>query len=117
MTPSQFQYLSTQRVAEFIGDSAGVNRLLGTLKETLDNDLPALRQRLDQGDIQGVNDLLHQFKGFAPVFCVDALVEQVVRVESISKNATVDELRSALLPLLEQLAVLKAEVDRQLAGA
>jgi hypothetical protein len=29
----------------------------------------------------------------------------------------VDELRSALLPLLEQLAVLKAEVDRQLAGA
>ena len=117
MTTSQFQYLSTQRAAEFIGDSAGVNRLLGTLKETLDNDLPALRQRMDQVDIQGVNDLLHQFKGFAPVFCVDALVDEVVRVEAMSKNASAAELRSALLPLLERLAVLNAEVDRQLAGA
>ena len=116
MTSSQFQYLSTQRAAEFIGDSTGVKRLLGTLKETLHNDLPALRQRLDQDDTQGVNDLLHQFKGFAPVFCVDALVEQVIRVEAISKNASMDELRSALLPLLEQLDVLKAEVERELAG-
>jgi hypothetical protein len=37
------------------------------LKTTLDADLPALNERLAAGDVQGVNDLLHQFKGFAPV--------------------------------------------------
>ena len=114
MTTDPFQYLNTQRAAEFIGDSAGVNRLLATLKATLDADLPTLRQRLADGDSQGVNDLLHQFKGFAPVFCVDSLVELVVQVEALSKQAPIETLQTAMTPLLEQLTVLQSEVQRQL---
>jgi HPt (histidine-containing phosphotransfer) domain-containing protein len=116
MTTDPFQYLNTQRTAEFIGDSAGVNRLLATLKATLDADLPTLRQRLADGDSQGVNDLLHQFKGFAPVFCVDSLVELVVQVEALSKQATIETLQAAMTPLLEQLTVLQSEVQRQLSS-
>jgi HPt (histidine-containing phosphotransfer) domain-containing protein len=114
MTSDPFQYLSTQRAAEFIGDSAGVNRLLATLKTTLDTDLPTLRQRLADGNTQGVNDLLHQFKGFAPVFCVDSLVELVVQVEAMSKQASLKALEEAMEPLLNQLTALQAEVNRQL---
>jgi HPt (histidine-containing phosphotransfer) domain-containing protein len=114
MTTDAFQYLNTQRAAEFIGDSAGVNRLLATLKTTLDADLPTLRQRLADGNTQGVNDLLHQFKGFAPVFCVDILVELVVHVEALSKQASLEALQQAMAPLLIQLGALQAEVDRQL---
>jgi HPt (histidine-containing phosphotransfer) domain-containing protein len=114
MTFNQFQYLSTQRAAEFIGDTAGVNRLLATLKTTLDSDLPTLRQCLADGNIQGVNDLLHQFKGFAPVFCVDSLVDLVVKVEALSKQASHEALEQAMVPLLDQLTVLQAEVNRQL---
>ena len=114
MTTDAFQYLSTQRAAEFIGDSAGVNRLLATLKATLDADIPTLRQRLADGNTQGVNDLLHQFKGFAPVFCVDSLVELVVHVEALSKQASLEALKHAMAPLLIQLSALQAEVDRQL---
>lgn len=116
MTTDQFRYLSTQRAAEFIGDSDAVNHLLGTLKTTLDNDLPLLRKRMAEGNTQGVNDLLHQFKGFAPVFCVDSLVELVNRVESLSKHAPIESLNQALAPLLDQLSVLQNEVDRQLAA-
>jgi HPt (histidine-containing phosphotransfer) domain-containing protein len=114
MTTDPFQYLNTQRAAEFIGDSAGVNRLLATLKATLDTDLPALRQRLADGNTQGVNDLLHQFKGFAPVFCVDSLVELVVHVEALSKHASPEALQQAMTPLLAQLTSLQVEVERQL---
>jgi len=114
MTTDQFHYLSTQRAAEFIGDSAGVNHLLSTLKTTLDADLPALNERLAAGDVQGVNDLLHQFKGFAPVFCVDSLVELVVSVEAMSKQGPIEQLRTAMAPLMAQLTALQAEVDRQL---
>lgn len=114
MNSDQFHYLSTQRAAEFIGDSAGVNHLLSTLKTTLDNDLPTLSERLAAGDTQGVNDLLHQFKGFAPVFCVDSLVELVVSVEAMSKQAPIEQLRAAMAPLMVQLTALQAEVDRQL---
>lgn len=116
MTSDQFQYLSTQRAAEFIGDSAALHRLLGTLKTTLATDLPTLRKLLADGDTQGVNDLLHQFKGFMPVFCVDSLVELVVKVEAMTQNATVKELQQAMAPLLDQLSSLQAEVDRQLSA-
>lgn len=114
MISAPYRYLSTERAAEFIGDAAGVNRLLSTLKDTLDADLPKLRQRLAEGDTQGVNDLLHQFKGFAPVFCVDSLVELVVHVEALSKQAPIETLQTAMTPLLEQLTVLQSEVQRQL---
>ena len=114
MTSSQFQYLSVERAAEFIGDHTGVNRLLITLKETLDSDLPAIQQRLDKGDRQGVNDLLHQFKGFAPVFCTDDLVQRVVEVEAFSKSASIEDLRAAMSTLMDQLLTLQAEVHLQL---
>lgn len=114
MTSVPFHYLNTQRVAEYIGDPAGVGRLLVTLKSTLNTDLPTLRQRLADGDTQGVHDLLHQFKGFAPVFCVDSLVELVVQVEALSKQATAEALQQSMAPLLIQLTALQGEVDRQL---
>jgi HPt (histidine-containing phosphotransfer) domain-containing protein len=76
--------------------------------------LPTLRQRLADGNTQGVNDLLHQFKGFAPVFCVDSLVDLVVQVEAMSKQASLTALEEAMEPLLNQLTALQAEVNRQL---
>jgi HPt (histidine-containing phosphotransfer) domain-containing protein len=114
MTSAPHRYLSTERAAEFVGDAAGVNRLLSTLKNTLDTDLPKLRQRLADGDTRGLNDMLHQLKGFVPVFCVDSLVDRVVEVEALSKHAPIEALAKAMPPLLEELSVLKSEVERQL---
>jgi HPt (histidine-containing phosphotransfer) domain-containing protein len=114
MTTAAPAYLSTDKTAAFIGTSAGVTRLLNTLKDTLDTDLPQLRLRLAAGDVKGVNDLLHQFKGFVPVFCVDSLVDLVCQVEALGQQAPIASLQSAMVPLLEQLTVLHGEVQRQL---
>ena len=103
-------YLSIERAMEFIGDANGVLSLLKTLQQTLSDDLPRLQDLLDKGDVYASNRILHQLKGFTPVFCVDSLVELVVEVEGMSKHAEPRELRTAYALLAPQLEALRQEV-------
>jgi len=103
-------YLSVERAMEYIGDAHGVLALLTTLHQTLGEDLPRIQALLDQGDMDGVNRLLHQLKGFTPVFCVDSLVALVVQVEHLSKHGDPAEIRAAYNGLAPQLAQLPTEV-------
>ena len=121
MTPLDFMssstsptYLSVERAMEFIGDANGVLTLLKTLHQTLGEELPRIQAMLDQGDLHGANRLLHQLKGFTPVFCVDSLVEEVVSVEHLSKHAEPSDVRSAYMRLAPQLATLRSEVAQHL---
>ncbi len=103
-------YLSIERAMEFIGDAKGVLTLLKTLQQTLSDDLPRLQELLDKGEVYAANRILHQLKGFTPVFCVDSLVELVVKVEGMSKHADASEVRSAYAQLSPQLEALRQEV-------
>lgn len=107
-------YLSVDRAMEFIGDANGVLSLLKTLHQTLSDDLPRLQECLDKDDVYGANRVLHQLKGFTPVFCVDSLVEHVVTVEAMSKHAEAGELRQAYSLLAPQLETLRSEVAEHL---
>lgn len=107
-------YLSVDRAMEFIGDANGVLSLLKTLHQTLSDDLPRLQEFLDKDDVYGANRVLHQLKGFTPVFCVDSLVEHVVKVEEMSKHAEASELRAAYSQLAPQLESLRLEVIEHL---
>ena len=107
-------YLSVERAIDFIGDEAGVRTLLNTLHQTLGDDLPRIAAHLEAGDVASANFLLHQLKGFAPVFCVDRLVELVVQVEHLSKTGAASEVRAAYNVLAPQLAQLREEVATHL---
>lgn len=107
-------YLSIERAMEFIGDANGVLSLLKTLQQTLSDDLPRLQELLDKGEVYAANRILHQLKGFTPVFCVDQLVERVVQVEGMSKHAESGELRTAYAQLAPQLEALRQEVIEHL---
>ena len=109
-TAPQPIYLSIARAMEFIGDANGVLSLLKTLQQTLSDDLPRLQAFLDQEDVYSANRILHQLKGFTPVFCVDSLVEKVVLVESLSKHSEAQDLRLAYKELAPQLEALRLEV-------
>ena len=104
------EFLSIDRAMEFIGDKQGVLSLLKTLHQTLSDDLPRLQTLLDKGDVPGANRILHQLKGFTPVFCVDSLVAHVVLIEDMSKQAEAADLRSAYLLLAPKLEALRQEV-------
>jgi HPt (histidine-containing phosphotransfer) domain-containing protein len=107
-------YLSVERAMEFIGDANGVLSLLNTLHQTLGEDLPKIQAMLEKDDMHGFNRLLHQLKGFTPVFCVDSLVELVVSVESLSKHGDSNDIRAAYSRLAPQLEELRAEVATHL---
>lgn len=116
MTAASTPCLSIERAMEYIGDQQGVQTLLVTLQQSLAEDLPQMATLLDNGDLPGMNRLLHQFKGFAPVFCVPALVEQIVEVEGLSKQTDLQAVRSAYAALAPRLQQLLSEVQAQLAA-
>ena len=116
MTLASQPCLSIDRAMEYVGDMQGVRSLLSTLQQSLQDDLPQIQQRLDAGDLPGTNRLLHQIKGFAPVFCVDELVAEVVRVEGLSKGTDLQAVRAAYEQLGPQLQQLLGEVQAHLAA-
>ena len=67
-----------------------------------------------------IKDVLKSFigsvKGFAPVFCVDALVEHVVQVEVLSKHGDTAKVSEAFRKLAPQLEQLRNEVAAHLAA-
>ena len=117
MTATAHTCLSIDRALSYVGDMSGVQALLGTLESSLRSDLPQIQARLDASDLPGTNQLLHQLKGFAPVFCIDALVAEVVRVENLSKGTDLPAVRTAYAQLAPQLNTLLTEVQAQLAKA
>lgn len=114
MSNSPHHCLSIDRTLAYVGDMQGVQSLLATLQQSLQDDLPHIQSRLDAGDLPGANRLLHQLKGFAPVFCTEALVTEVVRVEGLSKGTDLQAVRTAYQQLGPQLDQLLAEVKAQL---
>jgi len=111
-----FDYLCVERGMEFIGDESGFLSLLQTLHKTLTTDIPLITDLLRKDDVRGANRLLHQVKGFAPVFCVDELVEHVVKVEALSKHGDAPEVRAAFAQMAPQLEQLRNEVAAHLAA-
>jgi len=117
MTNLPHSCLSIDNAMEYVGDMQGVLALLGTLQNSLQNDLPQIQVLLDANDLPGANRILHQFKGFAPVFCVDELVAEVVHVESLSKGNDAAGTRAAYALLAPKLQQLLVEVQTTLAKA
>lgn len=117
MTAAVYKHLSIEKAMEFIGDKDSVQTLLETLQQSLAQDTPDIQTQLDRGDVPGANRLLHQFKGFAPVFCTPELVQDIVHVEHLSKGQDLQAVRDAYTPLAPKLHELLVEVRRYLADA
>lgn len=115
MPPARLHFLDPHKALEYVGDADGVQHLLATLAQSLAQDLPQLEALLAHADLAGANRLLHQFKGFAPVFCVASLVERIVQVEALSKQpGQLAAVREAYATLGPQLHALLQEVQGQL---
>ena len=114
--PAGQSLLDTDLALSQIGDADAMQDMLVMLEEALARDLPDISDLLQKGDILGANCLLHAIKGFIPIFCQDALSQEVTRVEAMSKepfDAGLSDGYAQLRPHLEQLL---AEVRAHLAN-
>ena len=92
--------LDAVRGIGMMGSDESLQKLLKTVEVSLTSSITEIRQALEADDAKAVNRLLHGIKGYAPIFCSDALIEKVQHVEGISKTATV----AVMIPLFTELA-------------
>jgi len=111
--------LSMTKAVDYLGDIQSAHQLLTTLESTLSSDFSQIETAIQANDFELLKTKWHQFKGFAPVFCADALVEEIFKTESLCKktasNSDRQEALQASVNLLSQLKLLQLEVLAQLA--
>ncbi len=95
---------------DMVGDEPSLHELLDLAEKSLARDIPAIAAHLAAGDAKAANQLLHSTKGFVPIFCSAALVQQVTRVELLSKSANAAEIASAYAELAPALSQLLDEI-------
>ena len=99
-------YLDIERGVGLMGSEDSLRKILETVDISLTASIPDIWQALETGDVKAANRLLHGIKGYVPIFCSDALVEQVTQVELQSKTAAAafsKPLFDELVPKLEDL--------------
>ena len=100
---SQVTFLSMAKAIQYLGDAASAQQLLATLQSTLESDMPQLTSALQTENFEVLQKIWHQLKGFAPVFCQDALVAEIARTESLCKHIASHQEQDAALSACELL--------------
>jgi HPt (histidine-containing phosphotransfer) domain-containing protein len=112
--------LSMAKAIGYLGDGQSAQHLLATLEGTLASDIPQIEAAILAHDFELLQTKWHQLKGFAPVFCADALVEEISQTERLCKTTSTDSSQNNALQastdLLTQLKQLQSEVLAQLAS-
>ena len=115
---SQATFLSMAKAIQYLGDAASAQQLLATLQGTLEKDMPQITSAIATENFEVLQKILHQLKGFAPVFCQDHLIADIKHTESLCKLMNSAEEKTAALnastQLLHNLNVLLTEVRRQM---
>lgn len=106
------------KAVAYLGDAASAQQLLVTLKATLEADTPQIGDAIVAKNFGTLRKILHQLKGFTPIFCEDALVAEIINTESLCKHIDSDAHQatalSACTQLLANLESLLLEVSVQL---
>lgn len=102
---------------EFLGDHQCVQDLLPTFCAALSKDLPEIARLLAQANAEEAAARLHSLKGFVPVFGFAPLVEELSRVERLSRGGVSDALIAAYAALAPSLRRLGEEAADYLANA
>ena len=104
-----------QRGVSMMGSEDTLHKILQTVVASLNANLPAIDAALTDQDMAAVNGLLHGIKGYVPIFCSDALVEQVVNIERASKTGSAVEVGLLYAQLAPKLGTLLGDIEIYLA--
>ena len=114
---SSYTCLNLRGALEFLGDDHGVRDLLPALCTALGKDVPDIADLLAQGRAVDATARLHSLKGFVPVFCFAPLVEELTRVERLSRGGASAEVIASYAALAPALQRLGEEAAHYLAQA
>ncbi len=116
-TASAYTCFNLAGALAFLGDDQGVRDLLPALCTALVKDVPGVADLLAQGRSADATARLHSLKGFVPVFCFAPLVEELTRVERLSRGGASAEVIASYAALAPALQRLGEEAAHYLAQA
>ena len=96
-------YLSMEKAIGYLGDANSAHQLLGSLNHTLLTDGPVIANAIQTRNFEVLQKIWHQLKGFAPVFCHDSLVAEIMVTEGLCRQVNSGQEQAAALFASEQL--------------
>lgn len=106
--------LDAQRGVDMLGSREALSMILRTALLSLSEDVPAIGQELEAGDVRAASRRMHGIKGYLPIFGADRLVSDFFALEQLSKTATAAPLVAGFSALRPQLERLLAEIRQYL---
>ncbi len=97
------RFLSMEKAVGYLGDANSAHQLLDTLNSTLLSDGPVIANAIQTRNFEVLQKIWHQLKGFAPVFCQDALVAEITRTEGLCQQISSEQEQAAALVASEHL--------------
>lgn len=98
-----FEYFDTARALAMFGSAQSFRKILQMALDSLGTDVEKIEALLQAGDLKAASHLLHGIKGFAPIFCGDALSARIAEVERSSKIEAIEPVRNAYRDLMPAL--------------
>ena len=105
-----YSHLDPSRAHDFAMDNDQMINLAETFETSLNQDLAALAQALVNSDPDPMRRLLHSLKGYVTFLSKEDLSAQVIQLESMSRQNTMDEVRTMVQQVIPALQSLLAEV-------
>ena len=110
-----FEYFDTARALAMFGSAQSFRKILQMALDSLGTDVEKIEALLQAGDLTAASHLLHGIKGFAPIFCCDALCARIAAVERSSKTERIEQVLQDYAQLAPSLSQWRDEMAHYLA--
>ena len=105
-----YSHLDPSRAHDFAMDNDQMLNLAETFESSLTQDLSALVAALTNPDPDPMRRLLHSLKGYVTFLSKEELSAQVIQLEAMSRQSTMEDVRNMVNQVMPSLKNLLSEV-------
>lgn len=105
-----FVQLDLSQAAQYAVEASLLPGLMDTFATSLTKERRAIQDQMAGEQLEAMRISLHSLKGFVPIFCKPELAQEVVALEALCRQESLQTLRSRLSQLLDTLAMLEQDV-------
>ena len=105
-----FVCLDLSQLREYAFDANQLPDLMETFATSLAKERSALQALMLRQDGEAIRSKVDAIKGFAPIFCKPPLAQEIIQLEALSRQQSLEDPRPRLNYLLKMLAALEQDV-------
>jgi len=107
---ADFSHLDLSQAAQYAVDASLLPSLIETFAISLTKERSAIESSLPGDDTTAVRMNLHSLKGFVPIFCEPVLAQEIIQLEALGRQESLENLRPRLVKLVDRLQALENDV-------